>query len=196
MFVAQKKRKENIVEYVLYIWNVEDLIRANELDMKKIDANIVSKYQVDDPALRQQIYDWWDNLCAMMKREGIEKQGHLQIITMLTNDIYNFHLYLLTQQSEIPYQNAFQTAWPDLSALMNKIPGGEQMQHVLLGITAIYDYYLLKLQGKTVLADTTNAVVRISHFLALLSQKYLKAERELHPEQDVSENGEFVKPQS
>lgn len=192
MIIAQQKRKQNIVEYILYMWNVEDLIRANGLDMKRIDENVISKYAIDDQAKRQEVYDWWDNLCEMMRREGKQDGGHLQIISMLANDLYNFHLYLLTQQSEIPYQNAFRTAWPDLSLLMTKIPGGDKMQHILLALTAIYDYYLLKLQGKTVLADTTNAVVRISHFMAILSQKYLKAERELHPEDEVSPDGDFV----
>lgn len=192
MIIARQKRKQNIVEYILYMWNVEDLIRANGLDMKRIDENVISKYDIDDQAMRQEVYDWWDNLCEMMRREGKQDGGHLQIISMLANDLYNFHLYLLTQQSEIPYQNAFRTAWPDLSLLMTKIPGGDKMQHILLALTAIYDYYLLKLQGKTVLADTTNAVVRISHFLAILSQKYLKAERELHPEDEVSPDGDFV----
>lgn len=194
MLVAQQKRKENIVEYILYMWNVEDLIRANGLDMKKIDDAVISKYNISDLAQRQQVYDWWDNLCEMMRREGKESSGHLQILTMLANDIYNFHLYLLTQPDEIPYQNAFKTAWPDLSLFMTKIPGGDQMQHVLLAITAIYDFYLLKLQGKTVLADTTNAIVRISRFMAILSQKYLKAERELHADKEVSPDGDFVAP--
>lgn len=194
MLVAQQKRKENIVEYILYMWNVEDLIRANGLDMKKIDDAVISKYNISDPAQRQQVYDWWDNLCEMMRREDKESSGHLQILTMLANDIYNFHLYLLTQPDEIPYQNAFKTAWPDLSLFMTKIPGGDQMQHVLLALTAIYDFYLLKLQGKTVLADTTNAIVRISRFMAILSQKYLKAERELHADKEVSPDGDFVAP--
>ena len=176
------------------MWNVEDLIRANGLDMSRIDKSVIDKYGVTDPAQRQLLYDWWDNLCEMMKREGKEQKGHLQIFEMLANDLYNFHLYLLTQQSEIPYQNAFQTAWPDINLLMTKIEGGENMQHVLLGLSAIYDYYLLKLQGKTVLADTTNAIVRISRFLSLLSQKYLKAEKELHPDREVSEDGDFVAP--
>ncbi len=192
MFIAQQKRKENIVEYILYMWNVEDLIRVNNLDMKRIDENIISKYNLTDAAQRQAVYDWWDNLVEMMKKEKKEKEGHLQIFTMLANDLYNFHLYLLTQPTEIPYQNAFQTAWPDLSLLMTKIPGGENTQHVLLGLTAVYDYYLLKMQGKTVLADTTNAMLRISRFLAMLSAKYLKAEKELHPETNESEDGTFI----
>ena len=44
MFIAQKKRKENIIEYILYMWNVEDLIRANGLDMSRIDKSVIDKY--------------------------------------------------------------------------------------------------------------------------------------------------------
>ena len=33
MIIARQKRKENIAEYLLYMWQVEDLIRANKFDM-------------------------------------------------------------------------------------------------------------------------------------------------------------------
>ena len=180
MIIAQKKRKESIVEYVLYMWNVEDLIRANGLDMTRIETNVVSRYGIEDEATRSAVRDWWDNLTCMMQKEKLEQGGHLRIMTVLVNDMYNYHLYLLKQQGEAAYQNAFRNAWPDLEAWMKKAPGSEKMHHIETALTAVYEYYLLKLAGKTVLADTTNAIVRISHFLSILSQKYLAAEKELH----------------
>ena len=63
------------------------------------------------------------------------------------------------------------------------------MQHVELALTAIYDYFLLKLQGRTVLADTTNAVVRISRAMAILSARYLEAERELDKRPQTNADG-------
>lgn len=189
MLVAQKQRKENIVEYMLYMWQVENLIRANGLDMQKIEDTIVKKYQTDSPEQYQEIYDWWDNLTEMMRLEKKEERGHLQVTQGLMNDVYNFHLYLLTQPEEAAYQNAFQTAWSDLSVLEKKIPQGDKLHHVELALTGIYDYFVLKLQGKTILADTTNAVMRISHFMALLSAKYLKAERDLHKELNTNNDG-------
>ena len=36
MFVAQEKRKANIAEYIIYMWQVEDMIRALKLDMTRI----------------------------------------------------------------------------------------------------------------------------------------------------------------
>lgn len=193
MIIAQKKRKENIVEYMLYMWQVENLIRANNLDMDKIEQTIISKYNITDETLRKEVYDWWDNLTEMMRIEKRESSGHLQITQMLMNDVYNYHLHLLTLPEEIPYQNAFQNAWPDLSSLITKIPNGEKLHHVELALTAIYDYFLLKLQQKTILADTTNAIVRISHFMAILSAKYLKAERELERVRSTNADGTLQK---
>lgn len=188
MIIAQQKRRESIVEYMLYMWQVEDLIRANALDMKRIESTVICKYQVSDEQ-RKAIYDWWDNLVAMMRNERKEQRGHLQVVVGLMNDVYNYHLYLLTQPTELPYQNAFQTAWPDLSLLAEKIPGGDKLHHIELALTALYDYFLLKLQGRIVLADTTNAVMRISRFMAMLSTKYLAAERELNKEPDTNADG-------
>ncbi len=180
MKIAQKKRRESIVEYLLYMWSVEDLIRANDLDIEKIKKNVISQYGIADEAELQEVVEWWDNLVEMMKREKKEKGGHVRVVQGLSNDMYNFHLYLLTQTSEAAYQNAFQAAWPDLNALMQKMPNkGEGVHHVDVAMTAVYDYYLLKMKGQTILADTKNALLRISHFLALLSQKYLQAEKDL-----------------
>ena len=179
MFVAQSCRHKNVIQYILYMWNVEDLIRANHLNMKEIEANVISGYKITDEAVHQQVYDWWDNLCEMMRLEKCEERGHVQVLRGLSNDIYNFHLYLLTQPTELVYQEAFKTAWPDLSLFMTKIPGGDKMHHIDVALIALYDFYLLKLQGKTILADTMNANVRITAFLNILSDRYLKAEKEL-----------------
>ena len=189
MIIAQQKRKESIVEYLLYMWQVEDLIRANHLDMTQIEKTIISKYSAIAPEQQQAIHDWWDNLTEMMRIEKKEENGHLQITKALMDDVYNYHLYLLTQNTEIAYQNAFQNAWPDLNVLQGKIKNGDKMHHIELALNAIYDYFLLKLQNKTILADTTNALMRISHFMAMLSSRYLKAEKELEKELSTNTDG-------
>ena len=189
MIIAQQKRKESIVEYLLYMWQVEDLIRANHLDTTQIEKTIISKYSAIAPEQQQAIHDWWDNLTEMMRIEKKEENGHLQITKALMDDVYNYHLYLLTQNTEIAYQNAFQNAWPDLNVLQGKIKNGDKMHHIELALNAIYDYFLLKLQNKTILADTTNALMRISHFMAMLSSRYLKAEKELEKELSTNTDG-------
>ena len=58
MLIAQQKRKENIAEYLLYLWQVEDLLRACHLDIDMVDKTVISRYEVDD-ATRHEIREWY-----------------------------------------------------------------------------------------------------------------------------------------
>ena len=42
MIIAEQKRKENIAEYLLYMYQVEDMIRANGLDIESIEKTVES----------------------------------------------------------------------------------------------------------------------------------------------------------
>ena len=46
MFIAKKLKKENICEYLLYMWQVEDLIRAFGLNIDLLNERIISSYPV------------------------------------------------------------------------------------------------------------------------------------------------------
>ena len=36
MFISKQLKENNIAEYLIYMWQVEDMIRANGCDMEKI----------------------------------------------------------------------------------------------------------------------------------------------------------------
>ena len=79
MFTASEKKRENIAEYLLYMWQIEDLIRANELNLEKIDENIINKYSNLDEGQKKQLHEWYESLIDMMRREGVAekvKQAH------------------------------------------------------------------------------------------------------------------------
>ena len=48
MIIAQQKRRDNIAEYLLYLWQVEDLLRACQLDIDKVEKAVISRYDVDE----------------------------------------------------------------------------------------------------------------------------------------------------
>ena len=41
MFVSSQLKEKNIAEYLIYMWHIEDLIRANGCDMETIKSNII-----------------------------------------------------------------------------------------------------------------------------------------------------------
>lgn len=111
MIVARRKRDENIVEYLIYMWQVEDLIRANQFDMSLIEERIISQYSCDDD-LRAEIREWWDNLCAMMTLEKVENTGHLQVNVNTLNEINYLHNILLKEPNEVAYRHIINATVP------------------------------------------------------------------------------------
>ena len=96
MYISQKLQKENIAEYLLYMWQVEDLIRANGLDIDKLQESYLNRFKLEGKEADAQ-REWYENLIEMMRSEGVQEKGHLQInksvITML-NDLHNELRYL------------------------------------------------------------------------------------------------------
>ena len=171
MIIAQQKKEENIVEYLLYMWQIEDILRAYKLDIEKLDEVIVSQYQQDENT-KKEIREWYDNLIQMMKLEHIEESGHLQININLVNDLNDLHIELLQNPQEIQYNALFFKTLPFLVEFRNKLKAGEETNDIQLSLHSLYAILLLKLQKKEISKDTEVAVKQISSFLAVLSQKY------------------------
>ena len=48
MFISQQLKEKNIAEYLLYMWQVEDLIRANQYDIEEIKSRIIVPSQLSE----------------------------------------------------------------------------------------------------------------------------------------------------
>lgn len=169
MITAQQKRRENIAEYILYLFQVEDLIRAFQFDVKRIENQLVSQYQVDENK-RAEILDWYKNLCAMMQKEGIQEKGHLQFLSNQINDLNELHLKLMETRINNEYAVVFQSVSGLITELNMK--GNSVKNDLQISFDAIYGFLLLKIQHKNVTAQTTDAIKRLSSWLGLLSKLY------------------------
>ena len=78
MFISQELRKKNIAEYLLYMWQVEDLIRAYGCSLSAIRHDYIDKFNYDEEQ-KEEMTDWYGNLVRMMNQEGCRQKGHLQI---------------------------------------------------------------------------------------------------------------------
>ena len=58
MYTASEKRKQNIAEHLLYMWQIEDIIRANDLDIDKIKANVIDRYTSLTDDQRKEMVNW------------------------------------------------------------------------------------------------------------------------------------------
>lgn len=170
MIVAKQKRKENIAEYLLYMWQVEDLIRANQFDIDSIRRTVIAQYDQPDE-VKEEIAGWYEELIEMMRSEGVKEKGHIQLNKNVIIALTDLHLRLLKSTKEMVYGAAYYKTLPYIVQLRAK-SGGEDLPELETCFNAIYGYLLLRMQGKIVSPETQEAIKQISSFLALLAEKY------------------------
>lgn len=175
MIVAQAKRQENICEYLLYMWQVEDLIRAAECDAERIKQLILPRYQADE-ATQQKILQWYLELTNMMRSEGKQNSGHLAINEIVLMELEDLHRRLLANSNDYIYAGLHYQVLPAIIQLRGKSDGHEAGD-LETCFNAIYGYLTLALKGEKVSDDTKKSMQQISSFLAMLAHKY-KLDRE------------------
>jgi len=170
MIVANKKRKENIAEYLLYMWQVEDLIRASNFDMNIIRKQVVDRYDQPDD-VKEEIARWYEELIHMMLTEGVKEEGHIQLNKNVIIELTDLHARLMHSPKEMLYGAAYYKTLPYIVELRSKTPGKE-VPELETCFSAVYGYILLRMQQKPVSDETLDAMKQISSFLAILSEKY------------------------
>lgn len=171
MFIASQKKKENIAEYMLYMWQIEDLIRANLLDIDKIQENIIDKYTSLNEQQKKELKEWYESLIDMMKREGVAEKGHLQINKNVLIQLNDLHRRLLADKKFADYETEFYKTLPYIVELRTKA-GEEKNDELETSFNALYGILMLRLAGKEISDSTKEALVQITRFLALLSKYY------------------------
>lgn len=171
MYISRKLREESISEYLLYMWQVEDLIRANGMDMDKIETSAVAPYNLPQEQ-HAELTEWYANLVEMMRLEHVEQSGHLQINKNVIIALTDLHCRLM-HSSKFPfYQAAYYKALPFIVEVRAK--GGQDKPELENCFDALYGVWMLRLQRKEVNKETASAVADIVKFIGMLSDYYAK----------------------
>ena len=174
MFIANKLRKENIAEYLLYMWQVEDLIRVNQWDITKIETAIVASFDAPDED-KERLIQWYEELIDMMLQEGVKEEGHLQINENVIIQLTDLHNALL-ESSKYPFYGVkYYKVLPFIVELQGK--GGEKKSEIETCFDGLYLLLLMRLQKKTISAETNRALLQIAEFISMLANFFDKQQR-------------------
>ena len=150
-------KKDNIAEYILHLWQMEDLVRAFP----------------DDEALEQNAY--LSDLKNMMRSEGVLEHGHVQLAQIAVDELNDLHRELY--DTEAPYRAAWIRLMPSINLLKAKTnrPTQSDMEMCL---TFLYEIMLLRLQKRPISQETTQVQQQVSSLLAFLAQQYAQDDRD------------------
>ena len=172
MLIAKKTRENNIAEHVIYMFQIEDLIRANNLDLDTIINTIIAP-QISDENLVKEYAEWYAGLIKQMKTEGIQKQGHLSDLNEIIMELLMLHNTLLNVLNDKEYKLRFDKAVSDMKEFQSK-SNSSNINIIEVGFNALYSKIILKLKGQTFTASTEEAFGHISQVLGYLAIYYKK----------------------
>ncbi len=170
MIIAHQKKQENIAEYLLYMWQIEDLIRAYELDIDRIQEAIIDRF--DQPEeVKMQIREWYESLIDMMRREDVADKGHLQLNKNVIIDLTDLHLRMIESGKEPFYVTSYYKTLPYIVELRAK-SGENKSGEIETCFSALYGLLMMRLKGQSVTEQTMQAFKQITVFLGMLSDRY------------------------
>ena len=170
MFVAKKLRQKNITAYVIYMFEVEDTIRAYGLSTERILAEYLPRFGYDATQMKEAT-EWYEGLVRMMREEGVEKAGHVQVVRNTIMLMEERHEELLRDSKQPFYSTAYYKALPSIVEL-RKRGAAKEKSEVENCLDAIYGATLVKMQGRELSPETLAALSPITHLMELLAQLY------------------------
>lgn len=178
MLIAQEKKKENLPEYILYMWQIEDFIRACEFDMQKIKKQRINLYTIEE-STKEEMFQWYENLMVMMQKEQIMEKGHLQILQNNVNELTELHFALLHKKNDPKYRQLFINAAQGLLEIRQRSKVDDNTGDIEVTFIAMYGILMLRLSQKEINKETLQAVKPISKLLAYLGKCYNEEEDKL-----------------
>ena len=151
-----KNKRENIAEYILWIWQLEDYLRAF--------PNAATDNENPSPDMR-----FLAELSEMMHREGVTEKGHVQLARNAMVELEELHRRLLDEDAS--YRAAMIRLTPALNILKSKTDN-PLMSDLEAGLTLLYQVLLLRLQHKEITPATAETQTQVTRLLQFLSKIY------------------------
>lgn len=170
MIIAEQKKSENIAEYLIYMYQLEDLIRANDFDLERIEQNIISGFELDYSTKRE-MREWYKGHIDRLSSEGKQKQGHMNFLVEIVNKLNDLNLKLLHDPLNNEFKDVYDQAKLNVEALRMRSGHGSE-NDVHLALNGLYGYLILRLQKKEISKETADAFGKISAWLGRLAEEY------------------------
>ena len=167
--IAERKKSQNIGEYLVYMYQMEDLIRSYQGNMEEIGQYVVSHYPVSEEE-KETIKTWFADLAASMKQQELMQKGHIQELQDLVHQLLDLHYQLL--KTDANYVATFHSAKPHLLEAVEAAQTEEIGNEIQICLNGVYGLLLCRLLGKNVSDRQLEAADAFGNILSHLNFSY------------------------
>ena len=167
--VADKKKAQNIPEYIIYMYQMEDLLRVYHFNQDDIRLYVISHYPISDSE-KTETAIWFSDLAHEMKNAKVEESGHLPKTQELVDHFASIHWNLL--KTDRDYFELYQRAKPHLIQLFLEAGENAPKHEIQIALNAIYGQLLARLRSREVPAEILEANDSFGDILSYLNWVY------------------------
>lgn len=167
--VAENKKKHNIAEYIIYMYQMEDLIRAYQFQLAEIQQYVISHYPITEQE-KTEVTLWFDLLISQMKTEKLQDKGHLSEVQNEVNTLAKIHWDLL--KTDGTYYELYNQAKPHILDFILSAEGKDLGHEIQICLNGIYGLLLCRLTGKKIPEDLRKSAEAFGDVLSYLSVIY------------------------
>ena len=174
MLLADKKKRENISEYIIYMYQTEMLIRNFDFDLEKIKIHVFGNIPDEKMSekTREEALGWYSEVIAQMKAEGLQKEGHLSYVQDEVLKLSDLSMKLLVEDEN--YRAIFNAA---RSAIRENIQASDGLVNnpVQACLNGVFGLLLARINGKQVDEQIMEQIEHFGNVLSVLSHSYRKS---------------------
>jgi hypothetical protein len=172
MRIDETKKQTNIAEYIIHMYQTEDLIRAFDFDIELIKEYVI-KHIPENEESKTEMADWYVKIISQIKAQGIEKGGHLSEIQKLVKEIDAYKDKLLTGDKD--FEAIYSSAKPSIEEFI-KLSEGTIESEIQICLNGVYGLLLARLNGREIPEEIMPALDHFGNVLSYLSYKYKQEE--------------------
>lgn len=168
MLLADKKKQENISEYIIYMYQTELLIRNFDFDLSKVEVHVFDNIPESkmSSAFKEEILTWYGTVISTMKDEELEKEGHISYVQEEVEKLSDLSLKLLAENED--YQVIFNAARP---AIRENIisSNGLVPNPIQACLNGVFGLLLARMNGNPIPDETMEQIEHFGNVLSFLS---------------------------
>lgn len=168
MNIAEKKRNENIAEYVIHMYQTEDLIRVYNFDIEQIDMYVIKHIPVGQDE-KKELRKWYNEISLQMEEEGIESRGHLSFVQEVVKELTALSDEL--RRTDDQYKKIYWEAKPHIDESLSMAYGLVEGD-IQACFNGIYGYLLARMHDEKVGEDLMKGIEKFGNVLSYLAAVY------------------------
>jgi hypothetical protein len=171
MVPADIKKKESIAEYIIYMYQTEDLILTYDHNLDDILEYVIKHMSHDEQVIKEQLL-WYADIIEQMNNDGVARsKKRLNSTQDYVDRLTHLHDKLLVADKS--YQNNYAKAEKDIRHHIT-LSENTIVNPAQICLNGIYGMLLLKLNGKKISANQQSTLANFGSVLEYLSEAYKK----------------------